>query len=96
VGSLISCAIASKRKQLSKGTIHNAVLSADILLIEKCGICGVPLHNTNTTNDWKVPCFFPYHNTSFFGLCKEDWRQDYPIQKGKFTIPADDAIARHA
>jgi hypothetical protein len=62
---------------------------------EKCSICGVPLHYTNTTNDWKVPCFFQYHNTSFFGLCKDDWRIT-PFKKGKFTIPADDTIARHA
>jgi hypothetical protein len=62
---------------------------------EKCSKCNVPLHYTNTTNGGKVPCFFQYHNTSFFGLCKEDWRIT-PFKKGSFTIPDEDTVAKHA
>jgi hypothetical protein len=93
---LISCAITSKQKQLSKGTIHNAVLSADILLIRNVvfAVCRYITPTQPTAGRYHASSNTS-HNTSFFGLCKEDWRIT-PFKKGKFTISADDTIARHA
>jgi hypothetical protein len=62
---------------------------------EKCGICDVALHYTNTTIGCRVPCYFQYHNTSFFGLARSDWRMS-GIKKSKFTIPDEATLVRHA
>jgi hypothetical protein len=41
----------------------------------ECKICGVALHPPNGTRGASAgkPCFYEYHNTSFFGLAKSDY-----------------------
>jgi hypothetical protein len=62
---------------------------------EICGICKVALHYTNTSPGWHVPCYFQYHNTSFFGLARDDWKMA-GSKKTEFTIPDDATLAGHA
>jgi hypothetical protein len=62
---------------------------------EICGICNVALHYTNTSPGWEVPCYFQYHNTSFFGLARSDWKIA-GVKKSKLTIPDDTTLAGHA
>jgi hypothetical protein len=62
---------------------------------EVCRICDVALHYTNTSPGWQVPCYFHYHNTSFFGLARSDWKM-VGVKKSKFTIPDEATLAMHA
>lgn len=62
---------------------------------EECKLCAKPLHYKNTQDGMNVPCFFQYHNTSFFGLAKDDSCM-VGSARGKFSLPTDDARKQHA
>jgi hypothetical protein len=62
---------------------------------EICGICDVTVHYTNTSPGWQVPRFFQYHNTSFFGLARSDFKMA-GVKRSKFTIPDEQTLACHA
>lgn len=62
---------------------------------EMCSKCGKALHYSKKQSDMQVPCFLAYHDTSFFGLSKEDW----PLSGGKkkdWKIPDKETLEHHA
>jgi hypothetical protein len=62
---------------------------------EICGICNVAVHYTNTSPGWQFPCFFQYHNTSFFRLARSDFKIA-GVKRSKFTIPVEHTLASHS
>lgn len=62
---------------------------------EQCGVCQKALHYHKKRDGMSVPCFIQYHNTSFFGLAKDD---AYMIGnlKGKYCLPTDESRKQHA
>ena len=62
---------------------------------EKCGLCDKVLHYTNIQPGMTAPCFMQYHNTSYFGLARDDWKIT-GAQKKHFTLPDEDLVQQHA
>lgn len=62
---------------------------------EICGKCNKALHYSNKQGGMTVPCFLAYHNTSFFGLSRED----SPLvgrSKKQYKLPEKLIQDRHA
>jgi hypothetical protein len=43
----------------------------------------------------KVPCFFAYHNSAFFGLIRDDWKIT-GAKKKQYTLPDEERLQQHA
>jgi hypothetical protein len=62
---------------------------------EMCAMCDKVLHYSFTQPGMKVPCFFAYHNSAFFGLARDDWKIT-GAKKKQYTLPDEDRLQQHA
>jgi hypothetical protein len=62
----------------------------------ECARCGVALHYPSfTTKDGnKIACFLQYHNTTYYGLAKED-RTLVGVKHKQFELPNEERVKEH-